>query len=114
VVHRYHYFIGARSVIASRAAWQQLKQDAPLEPPDARELEIDLALGFDRLDGVLAAARPDAVRVSYRDTPIFRIAPIFGAEPIRGVHVRRELLERAPGLVLGLMLEDHATPSAAA
>jgi GT2 family glycosyltransferase len=114
VVHRYHYFLGARSVIASQSAWQRLKQEAPLEPAGARELEIDLALGFERLDGVLAAARPDAVRVSHRDTPILRVEPIFGAEPIRGVHVRRELLDRAPGLVLGLMLEDHGTPTAAA
>jgi GT2 family glycosyltransferase len=114
VVHRYHYFLGARSIIGSRAAWQRLQQEAPLEPADAREVEIDLALGFDRLDGILAAARAEAVRVSHRGTPILRLAPIFGAEPPRAVHVRRELLERAPGLVLGLMLEDRRTRSAAA
>ena len=114
MVHRYHYFLGARSIIGSRAAWQRLQQEAPLEAADAREIEIDLALDFDRLDGVLAAARPDAVRVSHRNTPILRIDPVFGAEPIRGVHVRRELLQRAPGLVLGLLLEDRAARSAAA
>jgi glycosyltransferase involved in cell wall biosynthesis len=107
IVHRYHYFLGARSVLGTREAWERLQQDAPLEPADGREIELNLAVDFNQLDTVMAAAGADAVRVSHRNSPILRIEPVFGAEPLRGVHVRRALLRRTPGLVLGLLLEDR-------
>jgi GT2 family glycosyltransferase len=108
-VRGYHYFLGVRSALGSRAAWERLQQDAPLEPAGMREIEIDLGSDLERLDTILAAARPDALRVSHCGTPILRIDPIGGAEPIRGVHVRDALLRRVPGLMLGLLLDEHRT-----
>ncbi len=106
-LHGYHYFAGVRSALGSLAEWERLYQDAPPESSGIHEIEIDLARDFYRMDDILEEYRPDAVCVSHDGTPILRMKPVAGAEPVRGSHLRLELLNRAPGILLGILTEKQ-------
>jgi glycosyltransferase involved in cell wall biosynthesis len=102
-LHSYAYWRGVRAELGSRAALRRLIQDAPLEPPGFCEIEIDLASELHRLDAILAEQPVDAVRLRYGSTPLGRIAPVIGAEPLRAAHVRDALIQRFSGVLFGLI-----------
>lgn len=102
-LHGYRYFSGVQSVLGSLSEWERLYQDAPPEPPGIREIEIDLARDFDHIDNILEESRPDAVCISHNGTPVIRMKPVAGAEPVRGAHLRLELLSRAQGILLAIL-----------
>ncbi|MGH7696832.1 MAG: glycosyltransferase, partial [Gemmatimonadaceae bacterium] len=80
------------------------------------EIEVDLVDGLDAAVAQLDRARPRGARVRFGDAEVAHIAPVPGAEPLRGTHLSA-LLPRdwplAANLALALALGDmrHA-PSA--
>jgi GT2 family glycosyltransferase len=109
VLHAYAYWRGVRTELGSLAAYRQLAQDAPLEPPNVYEIEIDLATDLERLDEILAPG-VDALRMRFGAKPLGRIAPTIGAEALRPEHVRMELATRFGGAQVQLA-STHRSPS---
>lgn len=102
----YHYWRGVRGALGSLGAWERLAQDAPVEPPGAHEVNIDLPDDLARLDYIASAQRVDAARIWCKGVPLGRIAPWAGAEPLTGEHIRSLLAQRFAGVLLGLMVEN--------
>ena len=78
--------------LGSLAVWERLMQDAPFEPEDAAEIDIDLGAetGLEsRLE-----THADAVRLWWDGVPLGRIASIPGAERLSAIHVRDEAVRR--------------------
>jgi hypothetical protein len=92
-LHAYAYWCGVRAELGSLATYRRLAQDAPLDHPDAREIEIDLATDLERLDAILAPG-VDGLRLRLGTKPLGRIAPVIGAEALRPAHVSAELVAR--------------------
>jgi len=107
VLDGYYYWTGVRSALGSRAAWDGLVRDAPDVPPGVTEVEIDVATELPRLGEILSETPADAVRLRFHDEVIGRIAPVAGAEALRPVHVRDELIRRHGKTLLGLLLMDR-------
>ena len=66
-------------------------QDAPLEPEDAVEIDIDLATDLEDLETKLSAP-VDSVRLWWKGTPVGRVQPTAGAERLSAIHVRDEVV----------------------
>jgi glycosyltransferase involved in cell wall biosynthesis len=118
----YAYWRGVTDTLGgARATQRELEQhhDAArrTERDIARhEIELDLADGLDTAMALLDRARPRGARVRFGDADVAHIAPIPGAEPLRGAHLRANLPGRWPfaaNLALALTLRDmRHVPSA--
>jgi glycosyltransferase involved in cell wall biosynthesis len=67
-------------------------QDAPLEPYDLAEPDVDLAAEPDRLDTTFSA-HADSVRLWWHGTPVGRIHPVAGAERLSASQFRHVVIQ---------------------
>ncbi len=104
----YFYWKGVRAAAGNLAAWERLGQDAPLEPLNVREVDLELMRDLDKLELLFDSDPVDAVRVWLNGEPVGRIPPRPGAERLRAEHVRSILVERFPGALLGVLIETRA------
>jgi glycosyltransferase involved in cell wall biosynthesis len=98
------YWRGACAAGGSLQAFEDLVEDAPLVPESENEVSLDLVWGLEELEK-LAALHPASVRVYAKGEPLGRVWPKAGAEPMRACHIRRELMERFSGQLLGALVE---------
>jgi GT2 family glycosyltransferase len=106
-VQRISYWSGVRDELATLSQLQRFVQDLPLEPTQASEIEIDLSLGLNEATRLLDEVAVDGVRLRWGQRPIGRIAPVAGAEPLRGRHLR-EMLPVRFTRILALAIADDA------
>ncbi len=98
----YAYWRGAMRALADQgdgtAALAELARrgDDPASFREVKILELDLAAGLDAAERLLDRERPDGARVRLGEQWIGDIPAQLGAEPLRGVHLRRQLT--APSL----------------
>jgi glycosyltransferase involved in cell wall biosynthesis len=86
------YWQGVYAELGSTAEFQRFMNDIPFAQSDYVEMELDLETDLERLDDILAGDHIDAICLRYRTTPIGRIAPTPGAEPLRPEHVRHAIV----------------------
>ena len=67
-------------------------------------MDIDIGRDLPVIHERLHACRTDSVRLWSNGESIGRISPQFGAEPLKGEHVEKYLVERYPGLMLDWLL----------
>lgn len=84
------YWRGVQAGLGSLSAWERLMQDAPLEPEDAAEIDLDLACGLADLEKKLEQ-HTDSVKLWWKGAPLGRIHPTPGAERLSATHVRNEV-----------------------
>ncbi len=104
----YYYWRGVRAALRTLAAWERLAQDAPLEPPSAREVDFDILRDLPRVDELIGKSRVDSVRLWYDGEPVGRIPPWAGAEPLTAEHVRNLLVQRFKGVLLSALTRQQA------
>ena len=92
------YWRGIHAALRSVGAWERLLQDAPLEPEDPAELDIDLASDLADLETKLSKPA-DSARLWWNGSPIGRIRPAPGAERLSSTHVRNEVVSRFADVV---------------
>jgi len=104
---------GART---ARRELEQRRNAAALAERDValHEIELDLAAGLNAAMVRVDSVRPQSARVSLGDAEVAYIAPIPGAEPLRGTHLSSHLPGHWPfaaNLALALTLRDmqHVT-----
>jgi len=97
------YWRGVHAGLGSLSAWERLMQDAPLEPEDAAEIDLDLACELADLENRLEH-QTDSIRVWWKGAPLGRIRPIPGAERLSAAHVRDEAIQNFARSLL-----DHVT-----
>ena len=102
------YWRGVHAALGSLQAWEELRAQALPGPADPHEIRIDLGEAPAALVRLLDTARPDAVRITYRDQPVGRIEARVGAEPLRWVHVRTALLRDFPWALQWILVEQLA------
>ncbi|MFN2195643.1 MAG: glycosyltransferase [Anaerolineales bacterium] len=89
----YSYWRGVATrlpdVASVRAFLDITTSPKPFEP----ELVLDLAQGIAAAEQVLDAVHPASVKLTYKGLPIGVIPSIFGAERLRGPHLRTYLLK---------------------
>jgi GT2 family glycosyltransferase len=99
------YWTGVKQAFGPLSNWERLAQDAPHEPPNYREVDLDVSRDLPDLDEFMRRHWPvDAIRVSANGQPVGRIAPWVAAEPLRPVHVRALLVGRFSGVLLGELI----------
>ena len=118
----YAYWRGVTDTLGgARAAQLELEQHHDAARRAERdlalhEIELDLADGLDAAVAQLDRARPRSARVRFGDAEVAYIAPIPGAEPLRGTHLSALLPSDWPfaaNLALALTLRDmRHVPSA--
>ena len=87
------YWRGVHAGLGSIGAWERLMQDAPIEPEDVTEVDIDLATGLADLEKKLEQPT-DSVRVWWNGSPVGKIHPMPGAQRLSAIHVRDEVSRR--------------------
>ncbi len=93
------YWRGVHTGLGSLGAWERLLQDAPVEPENAAEIDIDLATDLANLESMLSEPT-DSVRLWWNGSPVGRIPPTAGAERLSAAHVRAEVVTRFAGKLL--------------
>lgn len=101
------YWRGVHDALGSLAAWERLYQDAPLVPEHPREIDLDLAVDFGRLEEIFEERHADAVRLYCNGTPLGRIWPAAGGERLSGGYVRQVAVARFSAVLLGLIIDSH-------
>ena len=86
------YWRGVHAGLGSLSAWERLMQDAPLEPEDAAEIDLDLACDLADLEKKLEQ-HTDSVKLWWNGAPLGRIHPTPGAERLSATHVRDEVTQ---------------------
>jgi GT2 family glycosyltransferase len=81
------YWSGVLTELGSSAALRRLFQEAELFPSGTREASFDLRAGYAGLVERLSSGPVDSLTVWAGETPICRLAPVAGAEPLRPIHV---------------------------
>jgi len=100
------YWSAVRGEVGALEDWRRLVDSASRSRTDVRELEVDLAEGFGRLESLLAATPVDGLKLRYRESVLGEIEPLPAAEPLRYAHVRFELIQRFGSELLPLLLVD--------
>jgi hypothetical protein len=106
-LYGYHYWRGVREALKSLPEWDRFERETSRAATPIREVDIDVAIDLPRLGEILDAALPDAATLRYRGLMLGRIDPLPGAEPLRAVHVRRELIENHSTVLLGCFLLER-------
>ncbi len=89
----YHYWRGVRSAIGWEG-WKELSRKGACDVPAQHEMDVDVARDWDILEAKIDGRGVDAIRVSFLDTPIGRIAPVAGSEPLTAVQARALIASR--------------------
>jgi hypothetical protein len=88
----YWYWRGVAEEIGSRKNLKDfLKADSAPDQTDGLEIELQLNEGLEAAELRLDAERPASARICYGRQMVGHILPQPGAEPLRGVHLRRIL-----------------------
>jgi len=96
------YWRGVVAALGSLSVWERLAQDAPLEPPDCREVDFDVSRDLDNLEEFLKLQGPaDAIRVYASGEPVGRIAPSAGYEPFTAPYLKSVLIAQFGFVLLG-------------
>ena len=104
------YWRGVQAGLGSLGAWERLMQDAPLEPPDAEDIDIDLATDLADLETRLGR-HADSARLWWNGSPVGRIHPRPGAERLSAIHVRDEVIQGfARDLLIRLVVPQKWQP----
>ncbi len=90
-LHEYWYWRGVREAVGDRESLEDLFVGSA--PPAGHEIELDLAEGIERAERELDRVRPDALNLRYGRFSIGRVPPAPAAEPLRGCHLRKLLVE---------------------
>jgi GT2 family glycosyltransferase len=96
------YWRGVVEALGSLSVWERLAQDAPLEPPDCREIDLDLSRDLENLDEFLRTQGPaDAIRLYASGEPVGRISPSAGAEALTAPYLKSALISQYGSMLLG-------------
>lgn len=106
----YWYWRGVASEVGTRRALRDLLGKAP--SMDREELRIDLRAGIAEAEAILDRERPHGVRLLHGGQEIGSIPCRPGAEPLRGIHLRRVLAERLPVPLLRALPFEGPFPGA--
>lgn len=108
VLKAHAYWRGVVEALGSAAVWERLSQDAPLEPPDFREIDLDLSRDLENLEEFLRTQGPaDAVRLYASGEPVGRIAPIVGHEALTAPYLRSVLITNHGSVLLGELVSQR-------
>ena len=92
-LHDYWYWRGVAGALGSRKSLVRLLQSGPAHADMGwKEIEVNLQEGLQAAETRLDEERPHGVRLWYGRQPIGRIPPQPGAERLRGVHLRPNLV----------------------
>ncbi|MEJ7810920.1 MAG: glycosyltransferase [Gemmatimonadaceae bacterium] len=102
----YWYWRGVAAGVGTRQALGSLLAAAIGAGISDREIDVDLSAGMGAAERLVDVERPSGARLFYGDQPVGRIPPRPGAEPLRGIHVRRALAtDLSHQLLLALAVE---------
>lgn len=104
----YWYWRGVAQEFKSLEAIHAFLKDKP--PVKANPLEVDLALGIEAAEQMLALHRPEAVLVCYGGEPVCYIPADPAAEGLRPEHLRPILATQYPISLLKAMAKHEAFP----
>lgn len=90
VLREYWYWRGVTDAVSDRDALERLL--AHRNRFEGTEMVLDLANGLEAAERELDKARPAGLRLRYGRFPVGRIRPAPAAEPLRGRHLRRLLV----------------------
>ena len=103
----YHYWRGVRAALGTLAAWERLAQDAPLEPPSAREVDFDILRDLPRIDELIGSVASTRSGFGTMENPWDGYHHLAGAEPLTGEHVRNLLVQRFKGVLLSAVTRQR-------
>ena len=84
----YCYWRGVAKELRTPRALADFLADGSAPPDTITDADIDLAEGLEAAERRLDEERPAGVNLRYAHQPVGRILPQFGAERLRGVHLR--------------------------
>jgi glycosyltransferase involved in cell wall biosynthesis len=104
----YWYWRGVATATGSRVRLAALLA----KRPDQRDssVTIDLAAGFEAAEAKLDRLRPAAMRLVYAEHFIGELKEVPGAEPLRGIHLRRIIARRFADEYLRAVVLAGAVP----
>jgi hypothetical protein len=106
-LHGYWYLRGVVDELKTYKRLLSFLQSGYIANYENDEIELDLQQGLAIAEKQLDKKRPRSMRIRYGQNPVAYIPPQFGAERIRGVHLRPMLSENATWALLQvLLLED--------
>ena len=96
------YWRGVVEAMGTLSAWERLSQDAPLEPYDVREIDMDLSRDLENLEEFLETHGPaDAIRLFAAGEPVGRIAPWAAGEALTAPYLKAVLISQYGSVLLG-------------
>jgi len=106
IMEGHAYWEGMRTAFGTFEAWQRMMREAPHEPPDCREIDLEVARDWRTLSDRLTMEHVDAIRLFHNGQLIGRIAPVAGAERLSDRYVREYIIDHHSGMVLRLLLDE--------
>lgn len=105
------YWQGVVAALGSVTVWERLRQDAPVAPPEYREVDLDVAQDLQCLEEFMESHWPvDAIRVYASGEPVGRIAPRAAYEALNASHVRSMLVNQFGSVLLAeVVRRRHST-----
>jgi glycosyltransferase involved in cell wall biosynthesis len=105
-LHTYWYYRGLLDELGTKENLRTYLNHYPVDG-NVVPLEIDLQMGICAAEKMLDDIRPVSLRIRMNNQVIGEIPFKGGAEPIKGVHLRRMLAKQLPGpLIKALSLEE--------
>ncbi|MCW6051442.1 glycosyltransferase family 2 protein [Lyngbya sp. CCAP 1446/10] len=90
----YWYLRGVMDELKTRSGISTFMEEGPIRADlGGYEIEIDLQQGLEAAEHRIDAERPAGIYLYYGKLTIGHISPEVGAEPLRGVHLRRILAQ---------------------
>ena len=111
VLRAHAYWQGVVAALGSVSVWERLRQDAPIYPPECREVDLDVTQDLQCLEEFIEAHWPvDAIRVYASGEPVGRIAPRAAFETLNASHVRSMLVNQFGSVLLAeLVRQRHSS-----
>ena len=103
----YWYWRGVASAIGTRADLAMLMPRAPAAAP---ALTVDLAAGLRSAEALLDEVRPRSIRLVLGEAEIGILPDVPGAEPLRGVHLKSQIVQRLRTEYLAALCAAGAVP----
>jgi GT2 family glycosyltransferase len=98
----YAYWCGVVEALGTLSVWERLSQDAPFEPYDVREIDMDLSQDLENLEDFLDTRGPaDAIRLLVSGESVGRIAPWAAGEALTAPCLRSVLIAKYGSVLLG-------------
>ena len=99
------YWTGVRKAVGTHSAWLRFRTQTEASAREPREVKLDIDSDLDCLDAIFERDWAEAVHVLWRGASIGRIEAVPGAERLAGRHLRKLLIDRFPGPMLGVLVD---------